>query len=47
MKFMQGMLIGGIVATGITLMYSNNSSATNPKKMIKKGKQFVRKMGII
>lgn len=44
MKFVQGMLIGGMVAAGVTLMYTNN---TNPKKMIKKGKQFVRKMGII
>lgn len=46
MKFMQGMLIGGMVATGVTLMYAN-SMKPNPKKMIKKGKQFVRKMGII
>lgn len=43
MKFMEGMIIGGIIATGATLMYTNN----NPKRMMKKGKQLVKKMGIM
>lgn len=47
MKFMEGMLVGGMVATGITLMYTNNFNKNYPKKMIKKGRQFIRKMGII
>lgn len=47
MKFMQGMLVGGIVATGVTLMYTNNWNKPTAKRMIKKGRQFVRKMGII
>ena len=45
MKFMEGMILGGIIATGATLMYKNNSNSS--KKMIKKGRQFVRKMGIM
>lgn len=43
MKFMEGMIIGGIIATGATLMYTSS----NPKRMIKKGKQLVKKMGIM
>lgn len=47
MKFIEGMIIGGMVATGITLMYANNAYTSTPQKMIKKGKQFVKKMGLI
>lgn len=44
MKFVKGMLIGGIIAAGAYMMYKESN--TN-KKAIKKGKQFIRKMGII
>lgn len=47
MKFVEGMIIGGILATGATLMYTNNYNKANTKKMMKKGRQFVKKMGII
>lgn len=47
MRFMEGMILGGILATGATLIYTNNYNRTNPKKMMKKGKQFVRKMGLM
>lgn len=47
MRFMEGMILGGILATGATLIYTNNYNKTNPKKMMKKGKQFVRKMGLM
>ena len=46
MKFFKGVMIGGLMATGILMMYSENENKAK-KKMIKKGKQFVRKMGII
>ena len=44
MKFMSGMILGGMLAAGATWMYSNNN---NSKKMMKKGKMFVRKMGLM
>lgn len=46
MKFVKGMLIGGMVASGAMLMY-NEMSGKSKKMMVKKGKQFARKMGII
>ena len=44
MRFMEGMIFGGIIATGATLMYTNNYKTT--KKIMKKGKQFAKKMGL-
>lgn len=46
MKFMEGLIIGSMVGTGIVLMYSDNNNMWNTKKMIKKGKQFAKKIGI-
>lgn len=46
MKFTKGLIIGGLVTTGLIMMY-NDSNMMNRKKMIKKGKQFAKKMGII
>jgi len=46
MKFIKGAMIGSLVATGIYMVFSENESAMR-KKMIKKGKSFVKKMGII
>lgn len=46
MKFVEGLIIGGMVGTGITLMYSDNRSILNSKKLMKKGKQFAKKIGI-
>lgn len=46
MKFMKGMLIGGIVTVGIAMMYAETMDQSK-KKMMKKGKQFVKKMGIM
>lgn len=45
MKFVEGLIIGGMVGTGITLMYSDNHMI-NSKKLMKKGKQLAKKMGI-
>lgn len=46
MKFIKGAMIGSLVATGIYMVFSENESNTR-KKMMKKGKSFVKKMGII
>ena len=44
MKFAKGMIIGGMITAGIMMMYTDNMKT---KKMMKKGKQVVRKMGIM
>lgn len=46
MKFVKGAIIGGLVATGIYMVYSENENNAR-KKMMKKGKQFAKKMGIM
>lgn len=46
MKFIKGMVLGGMVSFGAAMMYKE-MSGRNKKQMIKKGKQFAHKMGII
>lgn len=46
MKFVKGMIIGGMVSAG-TMMVYKEMTGKNKKQMIKKGKQFARKMGIL
>lgn len=46
MKFVKGMLVGGAATIGAVMMY-REMSGRNKKQMIKKGKQFAKKMGII
>lgn len=46
MKFTKGILVGGLITTGLIMMYSDKNTI-NKNKMIKKGKQFVKKLGII
>ncbi|MCI9246948.1 MAG: hypothetical protein HFJ30_07540 [Clostridia bacterium] len=46
MKFMKGMLIGGIVTAGIAMMYAETMDQ-NKRRMMKKGKQFAKRMGIL
>ena len=45
MKFMKGVLIGTILTAGTMMMYSEGIDSSK-KKMMKKGKQFARKMKI-
>ena len=45
MKFVKGMLIGGMATMGAIMMY-NEMSNKSKKQMMKKGKQFVKRMGI-
>lgn len=45
MKFVKGLLIGGLITTGVLMMWSDNDMST--KKMARKGKQWAKKMGIM
>lgn len=46
MKFIKGIMIGGLITTGLVMMYTESGMA-NKKKMTKKGKQWAKKMGIM
>ena len=46
MKFIKGVMIGGLLTTGLVMMYTE-TGMMNKKKMMKKGKQFARKMGLV
>jgi len=46
MKFVKGMLIGGIVTAGVAMIYAE-TMGQNKKKMMKKGKQMAKRMGIM
>ena len=46
MKFIKGVMIGGLITTGLVMMYAE-SDMMNTKKMMKKGKQLVKKMKIV
>ena len=46
MKFVKGVMIGGLITTGLIMMYAENDMM-NKKKIMKKGKQFAKKMGIM
>ena len=46
MKFMKGLMIGGLLTTGIVMMYSE-TGMMNKKKMMKKGRNIAKKMGIM
>lgn len=44
MKFVKGMLWGGIVSAGIWMIYNETM---NNNRMMKKGKQFAKKLGMM
>ena len=44
MRFVKGILIGGIVTAGLAMMYADNMEQSK-RKMMRKGKQFAKKMG--
>ena len=46
MKFIKGIVLGGVLVTGAAMMYTEMGK-TNKKKMMKKGRQMIRKMGIV
>lgn len=45
MKVMKGMVVGALISAGVMMMYLESENM-NKKKMMKKGKQLVKKMGI-
>ncbi len=46
MKFVKGMLVGGIVTAGIAMMYAETMGESK-RKMMRKGKQLARRMGMM
>ena len=46
MKFVKGMVIGGLISAGVAMMCSETMQPIR-KKMVKMGRQFARKMGIM
>lgn len=46
MQFVKGMLIGGIVTAGIAMVYAE-TMGQNKRKIMKKGKQMAKRMGIM
>ncbi len=46
MKFIKGVMIGGLLTTGMMMMYSEASNQTK-KKVMKKGRNVMKKMGIM
>lgn len=46
MKFIKGVMIGGLLTSGLIMMYTENNMM-NKKKIMKKGKQVAKKMGIM
>lgn len=46
MKFVKGVMIGGLITTGFMMMYAE-SDVMNKKKLMKKGKQLAKKIGIM
>ena len=45
MKFVKGLLIGGLITTGVLRMWNDDSMYS--KKMAKKGKRWAKKMGMM
>ena len=46
MKFIKGIVVGGLITTGLVWMYAE-SDMMNKKKVMKKGRQIAKKMGIM
>ena len=46
MKFVKGMIVGGLISAGVAMMCSDTMQ-TNRKNMVKMVRHFSRKMGIM
>ena len=46
MKFAKGLVIGGLITTGLIMMY-NDTNMLNKKAMMKQGRKIAKKMGIM
>ena len=47
MKFIEGMLVGSMVTVGVTMFCTDWISKNDTQTLMKKGKQFARKMGLV
>ena len=47
MRFIEGMLVGSLITVGANLMCTDIIPKNDTKKMMKKGKQFARKIGLV
>lgn len=45
MKFTKGLIVGGLITTGMIMMYKDTDIIN--RKMMKKGKKIAKKMGIL
>lgn len=45
MKFVKGLVVGGLITTGVMMMWNDNNVTT--KKLTKKGKRLAKKMGVL
>lgn len=46
MKFVKGMILGTLISAGVAMVYTDSMNGAK-KRMIKKGRQFARKMGMM
>ena len=46
MKFVKGVVVGGLISAGVAIMCTDKMQP-NRRKMIKMGRQFAKKMGIM
>lgn len=46
MKFVKGVIVGSVVSAGLVMAYTE-TMGKDKKKLMKKGKQIIKKMGII
>ena len=46
MRFVKGMLVGGILTAGVAMMYAE-SMGQSKRKMMRKGKQIAKRMGMM
>ena len=46
MKFIKGIIVGSLISAGVAMACSENME-TGKKKIVKMGKQFAKKMGIV
>jgi len=46
MKFMKGVMVGTLISAGAVMIYMDANNI-NKKKLVKKGKQMAKKLGIL
>jgi len=47
MKFVKGLVVGSLITTSAILIMCEDNYMMDKKRMIKKGRQFIKKMGIV